>query len=219
VIILPFIFPVAYNKETLMIRNGIRLVGFFAVGVFLAQSGFFHGTIQDGAIGTYVLLVLILLTGVTIGVDKNSLEVFKNIVFQFIFVSAIMILGNLIGVLFITIFLPGQQLKEVFEVSISKCNYSLWNWYGDELYWDMVGVSMLVVIVIGEVISLFFTQGKVVCPAKMPGYLIKGSVIREGKQLIIEQNKPNEWCKKAIYIGLVFVLFLPFLSNMILKIL
>lgn len=97
----------------------------FVVGVILALSGIMPGVLLNDNIATWVLYALLFFVGIQIGAGKNLFVALKRFGWKVLMIPLATTAGTFVGVLLISLLIPGRSLTDCLSVGAGFAYYSL----------------------------------------------------------------------------------------------
>ena len=106
-------------------KGSVIVVLFFALGCLLGWSGVVPNVLIENDLSVYVLYVLMLFVGLSIGSDRKLLEILRSVRPRMLLVPLATIVGTLSFTALVSFFLVQWSLKESLAVGSGFAYYSL----------------------------------------------------------------------------------------------
>lgn len=105
--------------------GGFIVVAFFAVGCLCGWLDFFPTSLTDGMFSMYVLYLLMIQVGISIGSDRRLKEILASIRPKLLLLPLGTIVGTLLFVALLSVFMEGMNLEDCMAVGAGFGYYSL----------------------------------------------------------------------------------------------
>ncbi len=105
--------------------GGFVVVAFFVAGAVAGLSGYIPEFLTNGDVSIYVLYLLMIQVGMSIGSDKKLKEILTGIRPNYLLLPIGTIVGTLLAVILVTPLLKGLSLKDALAVGAGFGYYSL----------------------------------------------------------------------------------------------
>ncbi len=198
-------------------KNSLTIFAFFVLGIILGVYQWLPDTLITGDWSTYVLYALLFLIGITIGGDKNTISMVKQMNYKIFLVPIGVILGTLGGAYALSLFYGGLSSKEILAVSAGFGWYSLSSVFISQLHSETLGVVALMSNVIREIITLLATPLFVKYFGKLAGISSGGATSMDTTLPIITRYSGKEFALISIFSGIALTAIVPFLVTFILE--
>ena len=106
-------------------KGSVTVVSFFVLGCLLGYAGFLPEILQKGELTMYVLYLLLLQVGLSIGSDKKLKETLASIRPRLLLVPLATIIGTMVFTAIISLFLSKWSLFDCMAVGTGFAYYSL----------------------------------------------------------------------------------------------
>jgi uncharacterized membrane protein YbjE (DUF340 family) len=199
-------------------RGQIIMPAFFIIGLILGLSGKLSSYTPPSEWTTYTLYAMIFLSGISIGIDKKSWEVFKNLNSKVLLVPVAIIIGSLGGVALTSLVLPSLTLRETLAAGAGLGYYSLSSIIISELHGEALALVALLSNLIREILTI-------VLAPMLVNYFGKLSIIASGGATSMDTTLPvilkftgKDYAVISVISGVILTLVVPFLVTFILTI-
>lgn len=189
----------------------------FLTGLLGGVCSLFPEYLADSAFSTYSLYVLMFLVGMSIGADKTSIDILKNIKLEIIAVPLAVIVGTLAGTALFSLFLKNLSLKDSLAVGAGMGYYSLSSIIISEIRGDTLGSLALLSNVMREVATLLFSPFLALVFGKLAPIASGGATSMDSTLPVIRKVSGKEYVLIAIFSGTVLTLLVPVLVMVILE--
>lgn len=159
----------------------------------------------------YVLYVLMLLVGITIGYDKELLRSLRNTNLKILLVPIGTILGTLLGTALIGLFIPEWSITECMAVGSGFGYYSLSSIFITKYKGAALGTIALMSNIMREIFALLATPLLVRWFGKLSPISVAGATSMDTCLPIITQYSGRDFVLIAIAHGIIVDLTVPFL--------
>lgn len=192
---------------------------FFAAGVLLGVFDYLPQFIIENDYSMYALYGLMFLVGISIGADKESWKVIKQMNLKILLIPAGIIVGTLAGSALVGYFMSGINIKESMAVGAGFGYYSLSSIFISQISGETLGVIALLANILREIITLLATPILVLYFGKLAGIASGGATSMDTTMPIIVKYSGKEWGIIAIFSGIVLTVLVPFFVSFILEVL
>lgn len=200
-------------------KNSIIILAFFSCGVLLGIYNYLPQFIVENDYSMYALYGLMFLVGISIGADKESWRVIKQMNVKILLVPVGIIIGTLAGSALIGYFVPDLSIKESMAVGAGFGYYSLSSIFISQISGETLGVIALLSNILREIITLLSTPLLVLYFGKLAGIASGGATSMDTTMPIIVKYSGKEWGIIAIFSGIILTILVPFLVSFILEVL
>jgi len=184
---------------------------FFLSGIFLGQSHILPELEFIDGLPLYLLYLLMLLVGISIGMDTQVLCKVINIKIHTLLVPLGNVVGSLIGVGLLSIFIPEISLMDSFAVGAGFGYYSLSSIMVTQLSGETLGVISLLVNIIREISTILLAPLLVRFFGKLAPIATGGATSMDTTLPIIVKNAGNKYAVVAVINGLILSILVPLL--------
>jgi len=200
-------------------KNSIIILVFFTLGVLLGVFNYLPDFIVENDYSMYALYGLMFLVGISIGADKKSWKVIKNMNLKILLIPLGIVLGTLGGSGLIGFLISDISIKEAMAVGAGFGYYSLSSIFISQISGETLGVIALISNIMREIITLLATPVLVLCFGKLAGIASGGATSMDTTMPIIVKYSGKEWGIIAVFSGIILTILVPFLVSFILEIL
>lgn len=199
-------------------RDSIIIVLLFIAGLLLSFYKYIPELLLHPDISTYVLYVLLLVVGFSVGSDKEALKILYKANWKIILVPLSVVIGSLGATGLFALLLTDMSIKEAMAVGSGFGYYSLSSILISEMHSSTLGTVALLANIIREIITLLFAPLLLIIFGKLAPVAAGGATSMDTTLPIITRVSGNEYGIVAIFSGLVLSLIVPILVTFILSI-
>ncbi|QBQ41893.1 lysine exporter LysO family protein [Sphingobacterium psychroaquaticum] len=192
-------------------KGSLIIIGFFIVGVLVGMGDYIPSDLLPKDLNQYVLYVLMLLVGITIGYDKELLRSLRNTNLKILLVPIGTILGTLLGTALIGLFIPEWSITECMAVGSGFGYYSLSSIFITKYKGAALGTIALMSNIMREIFALLATPLLVRWFGKLSPISVAGATSMDTCLPIITQYSGRDFVLIAIAHGIIVDLTVPFL--------
>jgi uncharacterized membrane protein YbjE (DUF340 family) len=196
-------------------KSSLLILAIFLIGL---GAGYFHVlpvTWQMGEWSTYVLYVLMLLVGVTIGSDHKLRGQFKKLDIRILLVPFSILLGTGLGLLGYMIFFSYPSPKDTLAVGYGLGYYSLSSILISKISGEELGVIALMANLIREITTLICIPIYVRFFGKYSSIAAAGATSSDTTLPMILKYSGKDYVLTSIVNGIVLTLLVPLIINLI----
>lgn len=198
-------------------KYSIILTFFFVIGLLLAYAGYFPEFLLENDFSSYVLYLLMFVVGISIGGDKESLNILKQINWKIILVPLSVIVGSLLGTALYAQLSSQLTTKEAMAVGAGFGYYSLSSVLISEMYNKTLGTTALVANIIRELFTLLFSPFLVYVFGKLAPIASGGATSMDSTLPVITKYSGKDYVVISIFNGIVLTIIVPFLVSFIIS--
>lgn len=198
-------------------KESLLIVLFFLIGLILSYFNLVPEFLLHHDISTYVLYLLMLIVGFSVGSDKEALKVLYKANWKIILVPITVIVGSISATALFSFFTPDINIKEAMAVGSGFGYYSLSSILISEMHSDTLGTIALLANVIREIITLLFAPILLLLFGKLAPVTAGGATAMDTTLPIITKVSGNDYGIIAIFSGLVLTLLVPVIVTFILS--
>ncbi len=198
-------------------KDSLLIVLFFVIGLLLSYFNLIPEFLLHKDISTYVLYVLMLVVGISVGSDKESLKVLFKANWKIILVPLTVVVGSLSATALLSFVLSDVSVKEAMAVGAGFGYYSLSSILIAEMHGETLGTIGLLANVIREILTLLFAPAMVFVFGKLAPVSAGGATAMDTTLPIITRVSGNQYGVIAIFSGLVLTLLVPVIVTFILS--
>ncbi|HOA80898.1 MAG TPA: lysine exporter LysO family protein [Defluviitaleaceae bacterium] len=195
-------------------KGNIAIVVFFVIGSLLGYSNIVPVDFLNNQISYYVLCMLMLCVGFSVGNDAKILRSFKNFDSRLFLLPLATILGTLIGCGFVSIFLPHRTIMDCMAVGSGFGYYSLSSIFITEYKGVQLGTIALLSNILREILTLLLTPLLVKYFGKLAPISAGGATTMDTTLPIIMQYSGKEYVPISVFHGFVTDFSVPFLVTL-----
>ena len=199
-------------------RSQILMPVFFVIGLTLGLSGQLSSYTPPAEWTTYTLYAMILLAGISIGIDKKSWEVFKNLNIKVLLVPVAIIVGSLGGAGLTSILLPSLNLREILAVGAGLGYYSLSSIIISELHGESLALVALLSNLTREILTIVLAPMLVNYFGKLSVIACGGATSMDTTLPVIIKFTGKDYAVISVISGVILTLIVPFFVTLILTI-
>lgn len=200
-------------------KNSLIILAFFSIGVLAGVFNLLPDFIVQNDYSMYALYALMFLVGISIGADRNSWKVIKQMNVKILLVPVGVVVGTLGGTALTGLFLSDLSIKESMAVGAGFGYYSLSSIFITQIHGETLGVIALLSNILREIFTLLATPLLVVYFGKLAGIASGGATSMDTTMPVIVKYSGKEWGVIAIFSGVVLTIIVPFLVSFILEVL
>lgn len=195
-------------------KTSLIILAFFCGGLMLGYSDMLPASCSEHDLSIYALYLLMLLVGISIGLDKRSFQLISKQKRRLIILPLLTIIGTLIGVAAVSQLTNGINLKESLAVGSGMGYYSLSSVIITELHNESLGVVALLSNIIREVITLLLAPLMVVWFGRLSPIVSAGATSMDTTLPVITATAGKEFALIALYHGMVLTILVPVLVTL-----
>ncbi len=199
-------------------KNSLIILAFFSAGVLLGVFDFLPEFLKTSDYSMYALYGLMFLVGISIGADRKSWKVIRQMNLKILLIPVGIIAGTLVGSALVGILVPELSIRESMAVGAGFGYYSLSSIFISQISGETLGVIALLSNILREVLTLLTTPVLVLVFGKLAGIASGGATAMDTTMPVIVKYSGKEWGIIAIFSGVVLTVLVPFLVSFILEI-
>ncbi|MFI3316833.1 MAG: lysine exporter LysO family protein [Rikenellaceae bacterium] len=192
-------------------KGSIIIVSFFAVGLLLGLNFEALAEFCSGNATRYILYVMMLTVGISIGCDKNALKALRSQSWKVILLPLGTIVGTLLGAMALWPTVSSMELKDVLAVASGFGYYSLSSILLTEYRGAEIGTIALLSNVIREIATILAAPLLVRYFGRLSVISSAGATSIDTLLPIITRFSGKEYVIIAIFHGLVMEITVPIL--------
>lgn len=198
-------------------KGSLIIVGFFVAGLLFGLSPYLPEFLLNKDLSTYALYILMFLVGITVGADKSSLDIIKEVKFEILIIPLFVIVGTLVGVSVVSVFFDDLSLKQSLAVGSGFGYYSLSSIIISKVEGEAMGALALVANIMREIFTLLFAPLLVMLFGKLAPIASGGATSMDSTLPVIRKFSGTEYSLIAVYNGTVLTILVPLLVMFILE--
>ena len=199
--------------------GGFIVVAFFALGCVCGWLGFIPTLLTDGDFSMYVLYLLMVQVGISIGSDKKLKEILRSLSPKLLLLPLGTIVGTLLAVAGTSVFLSGIRLQDTLAVGAGFGYYSLSSVLITQIKEVHIGVTAaaqlgtiaLMTNIMREVITLLFAPVILKVFGKLAPISVGGATSMDSTLPVITAVCGKEMVFISIFHGVLVDFSVPFL--------
>ncbi len=195
-------------------KSSLIIVGLFVVGVVLGANLDSLSFIATSDVSRYILYFMMLVVGIGIGCDKESLRSLRAQGRAAFLIPMATVVGTLIGGLCIYPLVASMALKDVMAVSSGFAYYSLSSILLTESRGVEVGTIALVANILRELLTVLLAPIMVRYFGRLSVISSAGAASVDTLLPIIARNSGSQYVILALAHGLVLEITVPFLVTL-----
>lgn len=199
-------------------KNSLIILAFFSVGLILGIFDYLPGFITENDYSMYALYGLMFLFGISIGADRESWKIIRQMNLKILIVPLGIIAGTLAGSAFVGALVPDLNIRESMAVGAGFGYYSLSSIFISQISGETLGVIALLSNILREILTLLLTPLLVLYFGKLGGIASGGATAMDTTLPVIVKYSGKEWGIIAVFSGIVLTVLVPFLVSFILKV-
>lgn len=199
-------------------KNSLLILGFFVLGILMAQLGWLPDFLLKNDISSYALYALVFLVGIGMGSElKQSLMLVKTMHVRIFLVPITTVIGTLLGVSIFTLIAPSFSLQDSLAVGSGLGYYSLSSLYITEVRGETLGVIALLANLVRELLTIVFTPTLAKYFGKLAPIASGGATSMDTCLPVITQAVGKNYAMLSIFHGTILSILVPFLVIFILS--
>lgn len=198
-------------------KNSLIILAFFSVGLFLGVFDYVPRIMIENDYSMYALYGLMFLVGISIGADRKSWKIIRQMNLKILLIPVGIIIGTLAGSALVGALVPELDIRESMAVGAGFGYYSLSSIFISQLSGETLGVIALLSNILREIFTLLMTPKLVLYFGKLAGIASGGATAMDTTMPVIVKYSGKEWGVIAVFSGIVLTVLVPFLVSFILK--
>ena len=199
-------------------KNSLIILLFFLVGIFMGLLKILPEFLVANDYSMYALYALMFLVGISIGADRESWKVIRQMNLKIVLVPTGIVAGTLAGSAIVGALVPGLNIRESMAVGAGFGYYSLSSIFISQISGETLGVIALLSNIMREIFTLLMTPVLVLYFGKLAGIASGGATSMDTTMPVIVKYSGKEWGIVAVFSGVVLSVVVPFLVSFILKV-
>ncbi|MDD3627449.1 MAG: lysine exporter LysO family protein [bacterium] len=197
-------------------KNSFIILTFFIAGIICGLLLNPPENFPVETISLWILYILILLVGVTVGADLEAFKLIKSMKFKIFLLPAATIIGTFSGVLALSFFLRDISVKELIAVGSGFGYYSISSVIISQITGDKLGVIALLANVFREIITLLLTPLFVKFLGKFAPISSGGATSMDTTLPVISKFCGKEYSVISVFHGTILTILVPVIIPIIL---
>ena len=190
-------------------KGSLIIISFFVAGILSTYYNFIPETLLKVDFSFYTLILLMLLVGISTGINHQTWDTLKKAKFKVLMVPLAAIIGTWIGVSLISLLLPTISLKDSLAVGSGFGYYSLSSILISNIKGDVLGITALLSNIIREILTLLFTPLIAKYFGKIAPIAMGGATSMDTTLPIITKYVGSEYAIISIFSGTVLTITVP----------
>lgn len=199
-------------------KNSLIIVGFFIAGLLAALWSLVPSFLKSSELSTYALYLLMFMVGITIGSDKDALNLIKTVRFKILLVPVTVIAGTLAGVLLVSVLITDLTVRECLAIGSGFGYYSLSSIFITKLAGETAGITALLSNIMREVSTLLLAPLLVKYLGKLAPIASGGATAMDTTLPVISKFSGTDYAVIAVFSGTFLTVLVPFLVTFILTV-
>ena len=197
-------------------KGSFIILAFFATGIFVGIYKLLPNQVLQNDYSLYALYVLMFLVGISIGSNKNALNLIKVVNFKILLVPFSVIIGTYLGVTIFTFLQNNLSLNESLAIGSGFGYYSLSSVLISEVSGETLGVIALLSNITREIITLLLTPIFARYFGKLAPIASGGATAMDTTLPVITKYIGSDYAIVSVFSGVVLTILVPFLIAIIL---
>ena len=198
-------------------KNSLIAILFFAAGIFCAQLQIVPQAMLNNDFSIYVLYLLMLFVGVSVGADLNkTMNLIETMHLKILLIPFTTVIGTYFGVILFSMFVNNMPFSDLLAIGSGFGYYSLSSTYITELRGEMLGTIALLANIVREIVSLLFIPLIAKYFGKIAPIATAGATSMDTCLPIITASVGKNYAIISVFSGTVLTILVPFLITFIL---
>jgi uncharacterized membrane protein YbjE (DUF340 family) len=197
-------------------KNTVIILFFFVAGILFGVFSVFPDSFSGEDMTTYVLYFLLVLVGIGVGANRNTLQMLKSVNFKILLIPLSVIIGTFLGTGLYSLLDPNMTLRECWAVGSGFGYYSLSSVIIKEMAGESLGVIALLSNIIREIFTLVFAPLIARIFGKLAPISSGGATAMDTTLPIITRYSGTEYVAFSVFSGLVLTLLVPLIVPLVL---
>ena len=202
------------NRGKESMKGSIVIFGFFISGVICGRLGLLPGTLDYDSVSYYVLCMLILFVGFSVGSDSATLRKFRSLNPGLALLPLFSLLGTLAGSIVVSLLMKGHSPAEWLAVGGGMGYYSISSVLITEYKGAELGTVALLSNIVREMITLLFAPLLVRFFGTLSPIATAGATAMDTTLPIITRYCGSKYVPVAVYCGFVTDFSVPFIVTL-----
>lgn len=198
-------------------KGSVIIISFFVLGIMTSYFSILPEFLLNDNINSYILYILMLFVGISIGLDKRAFKIIKQVKLKILLVPLSTIIGTLLGIAIFSVFISDVSLKNSLAIGSGFGYYSLSSILITKMSGETMGVIALVSNIIREIITLLLTPFFAKYFGKLAPISSGGATSMDTTLPIITRSVGKEYAMISIFHGTILTIIVPFLVTFILS--
>lgn len=202
-------------------RGSLIVVGFFVLGCVLGVMKWIPDVMLENDMTLYVLYLLMLQVGISIGSDKKLKNILRSITPKLILVPLATVVGTLVATAIVSLFIPKWSLWDCMAVGSGFAYYSLSSILITELREPALGLQLatelgtiaLIANILREIMALLGAPLFVKYFGRFAPICAGGATTMDTTLPIITKFSGKDYVFVAIFHGILVDFSVPFLVS------
>ena len=198
-------------------RDSIIIVSFFVTGILLGRLGWYPEQMDIDLFTLYALYFLLVLVGITMGIDMRVWVYFRNIKMKILLVPAGTIIGSALGAFVFSVVFSFPDYRDAIAISAGYGYYSL----SSIMITELAGKSLGLIALLSNITREIFTLLAAPLLSRFFGDLAPvtsgGATSMDTTLPVIVKNTPPGYSIIAITHGIILSIFVPVIISILYK--
>jgi uncharacterized membrane protein YbjE (DUF340 family) len=192
-------------------KGSLIILSIFVAGLLIGLSKILPHIANLGEISIYILYALMLLVGITLGMDSHIWQQIRTINYKILLVPITTIIGTTMGIFLYQFFFTFPHGKDLYAIGAGFGYYSFSGIYISDVSGEQMGIIALLANIIREVLTLVFAPLLVKYFGKLAPIASGGATTSDTTLPIILKYSGKEYVLSAVINGVLLTLLVPFL--------
>ncbi len=192
-------------------RNSLTIIFFFALGILTAHYKLLPKFVLNNDLSVYALYLLLILVGLLVGMDENSINLIKSAPYKLLIVPFATMFGTYLGIIVAKLFIKQFSLTDLLAVGSGFGYYSLSSILLAKIKSQTLGTLALLSNILRELTTLLFTPIFVKIFGPFGPILSGGATSMDTTLPIITEYSGKQYVLISVFNGLILSLSVPFL--------
>ncbi len=199
-------------------KGALVILAFFICGLLLSLSGLLPDAFLNESLSSYALYILLLLVGISLGMDDSALNIIKQVNLGLLLVPVSIAIGSVLGA-GIVYSLISESFKDGMLVGAGFGYYSLSSVIISSSYSSELGAIALLSNIFRELFSLVSASVLVRLFGNIAPIASAGATSMDTVLPVITQYSGKKYALVSLFSGIVLTILVPVLIPLILQIL
>lgn len=198
-------------------KNSLYILGFFALGILVAQCGIAPLWLLNENLSSYLLYTMLFLVGIGIGFDSSCLRILRQMHIKILLVPLATIVGTCAGAFAVAPFISDMSLREVLAIGNGYGYYSLSSIIITQMGNSMLGSIALLSNITREMTTLLAAPFIVYAFGKYAPIAAGGATSMDTCLPIITRFTNERYAIVSIFHGIVLTTVVPFIVTFLMR--
>ncbi|MBN2048436.1 MAG: lysine exporter LysO family protein, partial [Anaerolineaceae bacterium] len=187
-------------------KSALIYLACFLLGILLTASGVLPFSLNLDTITLWVLYALLVLVGVGIGSDTQTLDKILHLRWQVLLVPGAVAVGSILGSGLVALLIITLQFRDGMAVGAGFAYYSLSSVLIHQLHSETLGVTALLSNVFREALTIFLAPLWVSVFGPLGLIASAGATAMDTTLPVIQKHAGKEYTLIAVYSGVILSL-------------